>query len=313
VPAWKPTASRGLLESRAAILNRVRNFFAERNILEVETPLLANSSVTDPNIEIFETKSQQKKYLQPSPEYAMKRLLCAGSGPIFQITKAFRSQEVGRYHNPEFTILEWYRPGYDYHKLMLEVFELIKVCLDRSKCEKISYREIFYSFLEVDPFTASKEELLSVARRYLDDVTSELTRTEILDLLMGNILQPKLGGEEVCFIFDYPEDQAALAKLRIDNGVAIAERFELFIDGVELANGYTELADASEQRMRFFSDNQLRIETSKEPRSIDERFMAALEAGLPFCSGVAVGLDRLLMLQAGCLSIGETLAFSWDN
>ncbi len=302
-----------MLESRAALLNTVRTFFSDQGVLEVETPLLASSSITDPNIEIFETESEQKKYLQTSPEYAMKRLLCADSGPIFQIAKAFRGQEIGRYHNPEFSILEWYRPDYDYHKLMSEVFELIKVCLARSKYKKISYRDIFCDLLEIDPFLATQDELLAVARRYVDDIRLDLTRSEILDLLMGNILQPKLSREGVCFIFDYPEDQAALAKLRIDNGIVVAERFELFIDGVELANGYTELANESEQRMRFISENKLRIKLGKEPRAIDEKFLSALESGLPFCSGVAVGLDRLLMLQVGCLSIQETLAFSWDN
>ncbi len=311
--SWEPNASRKLLETRAELLNKVRIFFLERGVLEVETPLLASSSITDPNIEIFETESEQKKYLQTSPEYAMKRLLCAGSGPIFQIAKAFRSQEIGRYHNPEFSIIEWYRPDYDYHKLMSEVFELIQVCLGRSDCKKISYRDIFCDLLEIDPFIATEQELLAVACIYLDDIRLDLTKSEILDLLMVNILQPKLSSEGACFIFDYPEDQAALARLRIDNGIVVAERFELFIDGIELANGYTELANESEQRMRFISDNQLRIEFGKKPRAIDEKFMSALKSGLPFSSGVAVGLDRLLMLQAGCSSIAETLAFSWDN
>ncbi len=311
--AWQPNTSWELLEARAHLLNTVRNFFLDRSVLEVETPLLASSSITDPNIEIFATGAEQKKYLQTSPEYAMKRLLCAGSGPIFQIAKAFRAQEVGRYHNPEFSILEWYRPGYDYHKLMLEVFELIQICLARSKYKKIAYRDIFYKFLSIDPFTANKEEILLVARSYIDQIGLDFTRAEILDLLMGSVLQPKLRTEGVCFIFDYPKEQAALAKLRIDNGVAIAERFELFVDGVELANGYTELEDESEQRRRFNSENNLRIETGKEPRPIDERLLAALGSGLPFCSGVAVGLDRLLMLQMDCSSILETLTFSWDN
>ena len=311
--SWKPNASRELLESRAALLNRVRIFFSEQGVLEVETPLLASSSITDPNIEIFETESDKKKYLQTSPEYAMKRLLCAGSGPIFQIAKAFRGKEIGRYHNPEFSILEWYRPNYDYHKLMSEVFELIKVCLGRLKYKKISYRDIFCDLLGIDPFIATQDELLAVARKYLDVIKLDLKRSDILDLLMGNILQPKLSSEGVCFIFDYPEDQAALARLRNENGIVVAERFELFIDGVELANGYTELANESQQRMRFISENKLRIEVGKEPRAIDEKFMSALKSGLPFCSGVAVGLDRLLMLQVGCSSIAETLAFSWDN
>ena len=312
--SWEPNASKKLLESRAALLNTVRIFFSETGVLEVETPLLASSSITDPNIEIFETESEQKKYLQTSPEYAMKRLLCADSGPIFQISKAFRGQEIGRYHNPEFSILEWYRPDYDYHKLMSEVFELIKVCLvGCSKYKKISYRDIFCDLLEIDPFVATQDELLAVARRYLGDIKLDLKRSEILDLLMGDILQPELSSEGVCFVFDYPEDQAALARLRNEHGIVVAERFELFIDGVELANGYTELANESQQRMRFISENKLRIEVGKEPRAIDEKFMSALKSGLPFCSGVAVGLDRLLMLQVGCSSIAETLAFSWDN
>ena len=310
---WQPSASIDLLEARAALLNRARVFFANREVLEVETPILAGSGFTESNVELFEIHTDPIKYLQSSPESAMKKLLCAGSGPIFQIAKAFRRNEFGKYHNPEFSILEWYRPDYDYHQLMIEAFELVRDCLGRQTMEKISYRELFLDTLKVDPFLASDGELKSLASNYFDKPHAEISRSESLDLLISHALQSDLRERGVCFVFDYPKEQVGLAKLKLLDGVTVAERFELYVDGIELANGCTELSDLFEHKERLVFQNYLRENNGKQIFPMDKPFLSAIESGLPFCSGVAIGLDRLLMLQSGSTNISETLAFSWDR
>ncbi len=311
---WKPSASLNLLEARAALLNKIRAFFSDREVLEVETPILADSGITESNIELFEIQAEPTKYLQSSPEFAMKKLLCAGSGPIFQITKAFRMDEFGKYHNPEFSILEWYRPGYDYHRLMTEVFELVRDCLERQTMEKTSYRKLFLDVLQVDPLIASDIELQRLASSYFQNSQMEISRSEALDFLVSHVLQSELRERGVCFIFDYPEEQAGLASLKsLDDGTIVAERFELYVDGIELANGCTELSDSLEQKKRLITQNALKEKAGKQILPIDDRFLSAIESGLPFCSGVAMGLDRLLMLQSGRTNVSETLSFSWDR
>jgi lysyl-tRNA synthetase class 2 len=297
------------------LLARLRQFFAERSVLEVETPLLCQSGITDPSIEPLMVEagasSPQPRFLQTSPEYAMKRMLAAFGEPIFQITKAFRDGEAGSRHNPEFSLLEWYRPGFDHHQLMDEVADLVQVCLGQRVVKKYSYRQLFQERLKIDPFTATVAELEAVARDHLDpgDMTGD---TDLwLDLLISHVLEPQLGGAEIHFIYDYPASQAALSRIVQVDDVWVGQRFELYVDGVELANGYFELTDPQEQRQRFERDNALRRERGQAERPVDEQLLAALAHGLPDCSGVALGIDRLLMVATGASDIRDVLAFDW--
>jgi lysyl-tRNA synthetase class 2 len=310
-------AGRGRLQARAGLLGLIRSFFAERDVLEVDTPLLCRSGVTDPSIEPFVVERgasiDRPRFLQTSPEYAMKRLLAAGSGAIYQLARAFRDGEAGSRHNPEFTLLEWYRPGYDHHQLMAEVAELVKVCLGERVLHRFSYRQLFEQQLAIDPFTAPVSELVDLARQHVDTGIVSGERDLWLDLLMSHVLEPQLAGLGMCFIYDYPPSQAALAQVVEVDGQPVGQRFELYVDGMELANGYFELTDAAEQRRRFEQDNQRRREYGQPERPLDEQLLAALAQGLPSCSGVALGVDRLLMLVMGEPDIRNVLAFDWES
>lgn len=309
---WQPAADLEALRRRAELLATLRQFFSDRKVLEVETPLSCRYGVTDPAIEAYRmTGAGGERYLQTSPEYAMKRLLAAWGEPFFQISKAFREGEVGPRHNPEFTLLEWYRPGYDHHRMMEEVAGFVSCCLCRSSVQETSYRELFKTCLQIDPFTASVEELQAIARTHLDPGDLSGDRDLWLDLLMSHVIEPRLDG--LCFVYDYPASQAALARIVSDGDVNVGQRFELYVDGMELANGYCELTDAQEQRRRFEADNARRRERGQPERPIDEYLLAALEHGLPECSGVALGIDRLLMLKLGATDIRDVLAFDWDR
>jgi len=314
---WKPGAGIGQIQARAALLCKLRQFFAERGILEVETPLLCDSGATDPAIEPLMVERgaslHRPRYLQTSPEYAMKRLLAAYGEPIFQIGKAFRDGEAGTRHNPEFTLLEWYRPGFGQHQLMDEVADLVRLCLGERPLQKRSYRQLFLESLGIDPFTASIGELEAVAREHLDPGPLSGDRNLWLDLLMSHSIEPQLAVLGMCFVYDYPASQAALSCLVPVDDVIVGQRFELYVDGVELANGYFELTDADEQRQRFEQDNLRRREYGLSERPLDERLLAAMSHGLPSCSGVALGVDRLLMLVTGALDIREVLAFDWER
>ena len=310
---WRPAASAAALARRADLLAAVRGFFARRGVLEVETPLLASHGVTDPAIEPLVVPGgaslSAPRYLQSSPEYAMKRLLAAGSGPIYQLGKAFRDGEAGRRHNPEFTLLEWYRPGFDHHALMAEVADLLEHCLGRTGWRKVSYGDLFRAHLGLDPHSADAEALAAIARGELDAGELELDRDGWLDLLLSHRIEPALEGL-VC-VHAYPASQAALARIDASGPVPVAERFEFYVDGVELANGYHELVDPAEQARRFAADNDRRRQQGLAERAPDPRLLAALEAGLPACSGVALGFDRLVMLATGAGSLDEVLAFPW--
>ena len=307
---WQPGAGIELLRARAALLQRIRGFFAQRNVLEVETPLLCQATVTDPNIEV---PGCDRRWLQTSPEYAMKRLLAAGSGPIYQICKAFRAGEAGARHNPEFSLLEWYRPGFTLAMLMREVAELLNTCLgeDGEAVETISYTGLFQQVLAIDPLNATATELKTLAGSQLHPEGLELDRDGWLDLLMSHRVEPALRDRGRVFVYDYPASQAALARVRPQT--AVAERFELYVNGLELANGYLELGDALELEQRFAGDNRRREAAGQQRRSVDTRFLAAMRAGLPDCAGVALGLDRLLMLARDCPTIDEVLSFSWER
>jgi lysyl-tRNA synthetase class 2 len=314
---WHPSASLKTLRLRAELLAGLRTFFAARQILEVETPLLASSGITDPAIEPFIVTDGDSvsapRYLQTSPEYAMKRLLVAYGEPVYQIAKAFRDGEAGARHNPEFSLLEWYRPGFDHHQLMDEVAELLAQCLGPRPVSRISYRELFVSNLGVDPMSASADELSALVRSKLDAGSMQGDRDLWLDLLMSHVLEPVLAGEGACFVYDYPASQAALSRIVEHDGAWVGQRFELYVDGIELANGYCELRDVQEQRLRFEQDNERRVSCGKDPRPLDENLLAALQHGLPYCSGVALGIDRLVMLAAGKSDIREVLAFDWSR
>ncbi len=314
---WRPVADLTAIRRRAGLLASLRRFFNERHILEVETPLLCSSGITDPSIEPFTATCADtlvpSRFLQTSPEYAMKRLLAAFGEPIFQITKAFRDGELGSRHNPEFSLLEWYRPGFDHHQLMAEVAELVSSCLGARPVTKYSYRQLFLERLAIDPFTAPRAELEAVARHHVDPGSLSGDRDLWLDLLMSHVLEPQLGNGTLCFVYDYPVSQAALAQVVRAGDISVGQRFELYVDSVELANGYCELTDAVEQRQRFARDNALRRECGQSERPVDEYLLAALAHGLPACSGVALGMDRLLMLATGASRIQDVLAFDWQR
>lgn len=315
--AWQPTTSMALLGLRARLLAQIRQFFAARGVLEVETPLLAHATVTDPHLHSFQTRyvldnpqQQQTLYLQTSPEFAMKRLLAAGSGPIYQISKAFRNQgESGRYHNPEFSLLEWYRPGFNHQHLMDEVEGLLKTLLDCGSAQRIRYAEIFQRYLSIDPHQATLEDLQQIISYHeLGTENLNLTqRSDYLNFLMAHIIEPQLP-KQLLFIYDFPVSLAALAKIS-DGDPAVAERFEVYINGIELANGFHELSDADEQRQRFINDLNQRVSRTYPLVPIDEQLLAALTHGLPDCAGVALGLDRLLMQLAKANHISDVISF----
>jgi lysyl-tRNA synthetase class 2 len=301
------------------MLADLRGHFAAAGVLEVETPLAASTAGTDPALEPPTFRytgpvypAGVDLYLQTSPEFAMKRLLAAGSGPIYQICKAFRDGEAGRLHNPEFSILEWYRPGWDLSRLMHEVATVARLALGRPELSVTthSFASLFRRALDVDVYDADADELRLVAVRHnvLGAEGMALDRDGWLDLLLSHLVQPSLGGDGLCFLTDYPASQAALARLNPDG--RSAARFELFYRGIELANGFHELSDVDEQAARFEADNCRRRAAGQRPVRVDRRLLGAIQHGLPDCCGVAVGLDRLLMLRVGADDIDTVLSFS---
>lgn len=317
LPDWQPSASIETLRKRAQILNLTREFFASRNVMEVETPLLGSTSVTDPHIQSIPAfirdqfrKTESSYYLQTSPEYMMKRLLVAGSGPIYQITKALRQEENGRLHNPEFTILEWYRPDFDHHDLMNEVDALLQWLLKTPVAEKKTYQAIFQTYLNIDPHHTTCNELMRVAELKHLSLAGAITDIVTgLNLLMTHCIEPNLGKDRPCFVYDYPASQAALAKSESH----LAARFEVYVQGIELGNGFHELQDVNEHCVRFQKNLLERKKLGLESMTIDEAFLAALTHGLPECAGVALGLDRVVMLAAGKKHIAEVLSFDFTR
>lgn len=312
---WRPGADPDTLKARSRLLMQLRAFFSSRGYTEVETPVLAHSGTVDPNIDCI-TCADGQLFLHTSPEFAMKRLLAAGSGPIYQICHVFRRDEKGRLHNPEFSMLEWYRTGIDHSGLMDEFESLLQeitVLAPGARCKRFSYAEVFAGYLKIDPHTASATELEDCAISQGITVQGAIdSRDAWLDLLMGEIIGPGLGNDAPCFVYDYPASQSALARIR-ESEPPVAERFELYWQGVELANGFHELSDAGEQRRRFEADVELRRQRSLVTPPVDERFLAALEHGLPDCAGVALGIDRLLMLMLGRESVAEVMSFDWER
>ena len=322
---WRPTASLDNLRLRAGILARIRAFFSRLDVLEVDTPVLSPAASTDPALASFKTHYHgpcvvegQTRYLHTSPEFPMKRLLAAGSGSIYQICKVFRDGESGVRHNPEFTLLEWYRTGFDYLDLMDEVERLLAdVLLDIMPIETVHhwcYRDLFDEIAGIDPFTATPAELQALLHSDHEVTAVGLAdddRDAWLDLVMTHVIEPRLG-DGLVFVRDYPASQAALARLRSGNP-PVAARFEVYLNGVELANGFHELTDVVEQRLRFEKELERRRQTGVEAVKPDERFLSALNAGLPDCAGVALGLDRLLMLASGSERMQDVIAFPFDT
>jgi elongation factor P--(R)-beta-lysine ligase len=314
------------LRLRAELLQRIRAFFAARGVLEVETPALSAAAVTQPHLASFATPYSgpgpchgQTLYLHTSPEFPMKRLLAAGSGCIYQMARVFRDGEAGRRHNPEFTLLEWYRVGFDADRLMDEVTELVTALLagrlTLEEPERLSYRAIFQRYLALDPHRATVAELAAGAARHGMPIPPGMPADEIdpwLDLLLTHWIEPRLGQRRLTFIHDYPASQAALARLR-PGDPPVGERFELYLNGLELANGFHELGDADEQRRRFEAENAARRARGLPVMPLDESLLDALAAGLPDCAGVALGFDRLVMLAAGKDAIQEVMAFPLER
>lgn len=309
---WQPTASIATLEVRARLLRGIREYFAATRTLEVETPTLSAAAVT--NVHLASVAAQvngQTRYLHTSPEYAMKRLLATGSGDIYQIGRVYRDGESGRHHNPEFTLVEWYRLDIDHHALMSDVERLITTVLPAERnfdrAERLSYREAVQLHAGIDPFDDALPVLIARLETEGIEVPPSIIRDRdaCLDLMMSTLVGPRLGWDRLSFVYDYPQSQAALARVR----GAVASRFEAYLQGMELANGFHELGDADEQRRRFASDAAERKRRGLPAMPVDEHFLSALGEGLPNCSGVALGFDRLAMCAVGALHIDEVLAF----
>lgn len=319
---WRPSATFDLLRLRAGLLDRVRLYFARCGVLEVETPALVRAAVSDVHLESLRVADDAAQgstvgFLQTSPEYAMKRLLCAGGPDVYQVCRVFRAGERGRRHNPEFTMVEWYRRGFDQHALMGDVEALVRAALNGHRTmaasEHIAYRDAFARVVGVDPLRTPVPALLEALDLRGVDVPAALrqapARDDLLDLAMGTVVPDSFATDRLTFVYDFPASQAALA--RVDGEVAA--RFEAFWGPLELANGFHELGDPVEQRARFAADNRLRTLRGQPVRDVDERFLQALAHGLPDCAGVALGFDRLAMVAASAASIDQVIAFPCER
>ncbi len=310
---WRPSATDAALRARASLNRLIRDFFAQRNVLEVETPILSGAANNDPNIASIEARpgDGSTRWLRTSPEFAMKRLLATGIGDCYELGRVMRAGESGRQHNHEFTLLEWYRVGWDHHRLMDETAELVQRALasvrKRANVRETSYRQLFLDYLGIDPLLAEEQTLRAPLVVYGIDPKG-LTRDDWLDLLMTHLIQPSFENNRLMLVYDYPASQCALARIRPDDP-PVAERFELFLGPLEIANGFHELGDAAEQRTRFLRERSVRAGRGTHCPPHDERLLAALAHGLPDCAGVALGVDRLLMAMLGSSDIGDVIAF----
>jgi len=321
---WQPSADIKILKRRAQYLADIRLFFAERDVLEVETPILSSAAPTAPYLDSFATdyihlgtEQKQSYYLQTSPEFAMKRLLAAGSGSIYQIARVFRNGEQGRLHSPEFTMLEWYRPELTLNQLMDEVNALLQHVFNIKSITRLSYRAVFEFYFKINIFTCSDDVIKQCATQRIKGLPEHLDidRDGWLELLMSYIIEPRLAAMNMpLFIYDFPASQAQLAKIKkVRDGTQVADRFELYINGIELANGYNELLDSDELRQRFEHDNQQRQQQGKTQMPMDQNLLAAMQSGLPPCTGVALGLDRLMMLASNKQEISAIQSFCFNQ
>ena len=311
---WRPTAALETLRLRAQLLGRARAYFAQTGTMEVETPLLVQAAVTDVHLEslaVHRSDGTRIGFLHTSPEYAMKRLLCAGAPDSYQVAHVFREGERGRRHNPEFTMIEWYRLGIDHVGLMRDVDALLRALLEPVRpvgpTVHVTYAEAFEAALQVDPLTATTDVIEAALRRAELDVPDSLRgdRDGLLDLGMSLCVAPRFAEDRITFVRDFPASQAALARI----SGPVAARFEAFWGGLELANGFHELGEPQEQAQRFAADAAARRARNQPARGADQLFLAALAAGLPACAGVALGFDRVVMVAAGARSIDEVVAF----
>jgi lysyl-tRNA synthetase class 2 len=325
---WQPSSSIQTLIQRAEILSRIRTYFANQQVLEVETPSISPSTVTDVHLEALSTLHTNplsvKKthlFLQTSPEFYMKRLLCAGSPSIYQISKCYRDDEVGRYHNPEFTMLEWYRLGFTMEQLVEDVDNLLQLILDTPICEKVTYSELFKKYLEIDILNGSDKQIVSTCIKHGFEslIPAGFTRNllpserdSLLQLLFCEKIERSIGKSRPIAVTHFPASQASLAKIDPENP-SLSLRFEFYYQGIELANGFEELTNSKEQLSRFKTDNQIRANCGLATKSIDEKFLSALDVGLPKCAGVALGIDRLIMLALDKKHICEVLSFDFDS
>lgn len=325
------------LKFRALINQHIREFFSLKSVLEVETPMLSNSGNPDPALLSFSTQYhgpgpyyQQEFYLNTSPEFAMKRLLAQGSGAIYSLAKVFRDGECGARHNPEFTLLEWYQPDYSLDSMINETIELINtlytqtraaaqllnidvISISIEKVTKIKYRDLFLDTINIDPMLASLAELQEcISLHNIDIDFIAYDKDEYLDIIISHIIEPKLELNSLTVVYNYPASQAALAQTKLDDGFYVGARFEIYWQGLELANGFHELGDSDEMRTRFLAQNKIRIAKELKPLKIDDAFLSSLN-NLPDCSGIALGLDRLIMCLLGCKSISEILSIDFNN
>jgi lysyl-tRNA synthetase class 2 len=323
--SWNPTLSWELAQQRAGIIHKIRQFFIARKVVEVETPALSRGTVTDVYLEAltckynyFEDSLSDKSsdlYLQTSPEFHMKRLLVSGYGSIFQISKAFRHEEFGRHHNPEFTMLEWYRVGFNHFDLMDEVAELLLLILDCSTPNYWTYQNLFIDKVALDPLNTNRDELLELLTLHnklsdwlVTESENDQNNDTLLQFIFSEIIEPTIGSSAPCFVYNFPSSQASLARISVEDS-RVAERFECYYKGIELVNGFHELTNADQQLLRFKQDNDTRQVKGLTNRPIDKRFIAALDKGLPDCAGVALGIDRLVMLALGFDDIKKVLSF----
>ena len=315
---WQASASIEVISRRARMLRDIRAFFDARQVMEVETPLLSAFATTDLHLQSFSTLYQDKKrYLNTSPEYAMKRLLALHQRAIYQVCKSFRVDEFGPNHNPEFTMLEWYQPGFSLSQLMDELEQLlVAIGIKGVQVQRMSYKKLFEQHAGLNPHTVTSGQCRDCALEYEIEIPVGLDDDvdEWLDWLLTQLVLPALNQEQFTIVFDYPQSQCALAKcVRNESDEIVAARFELFYGRIELANGFDELTDAQEQRRRFKGENDQRVKIGLSSQPVDRHLLEALEHGLPECSGIAVGLDRLLMMLCGEKQLADVLTFHWLN
>jgi lysyl-tRNA synthetase class 2 len=317
---WKSQCSLETLKQRAFLLAKIREYFAKNDVLEVETPILSSAGNTDINIESFTSEGlnpdHSQSYLRTSPEFALKRLLCSGMGDVFEIAKVFRKSEISRTHNIEFTMLEWYRLNFDYLDLIEDVTSLFKIIfscfkLPDVRVDIIDFYQCFEHFLKINIKTVTLENLNNTCHTY-GYSGSQLTHDQALDFLFATQIQPQFDTDVLTFITHYPATQAALAEINPDD-TSVCLRFEVFYQGHELGNGYQELTDANELLQRFKHDNLTRIQNQQKTIKIDDNLLKAMQNGMPNCSGIAIGIDRLLLVLLGCSSINQVLTFNAFN
>lgn len=323
---WQPETNHKTRQQRAQMLADTRSFFQQRNVLEVETPALSQAGNTDPFIESFHL---DQRYLHTSPEYPMKRLLAAGSGDIYQICKVWRKAESGHNHNPEFSLLEWYRVDFSYQQLIQEVSELLHLHLAKILTEDnqlYTYQQVFLENLDINPHIASHRDLIHCVTENISGLScEELSRQAMLDALLTHCIEPTFKKDRLTFIYDYPASQSALAQLREEKysktggdgfafkSYSIAERFEVYLGKIELGNGYQEETSHERNKQILHTENTTRIQHKQETVTQDELFLAACKSGIPRSAGVAIGLDRVLMCITGQKTIQKVINFPWDK